>query len=43
MPEVFGQESWFNENSKFFKNINVSGKITATDSVPGIMQYQRVF
>ena len=36
MPDVFGNESWFNEDSKFFKNINVSGKITATDTVPGI-------
>jgi len=36
MPEVFGQESWFNEDASFFKSISVGGKITATDSVPGI-------
>lgn len=33
---VNSQENWFNEDAKFYKNINVSGKITATDSVPGI-------
>ena len=33
---VNSQENWFNEDTKFFKNINVGGKITATDSVPGI-------
>ena len=27
MPEVFGQESWFNENAKFYKDVYVYGTL----------------
>ena len=33
---VNSQENWFNEDARFYKNIKVNGKITATDTVPGI-------
>ena len=36
MVRNIGEESWFNEGVKFYKNITVGGKITATDTVPGI-------
>ena len=36
MAQIYGNESWFNEDARFFKNINVGGKITAKDTVPGI-------
>jgi len=33
---INSEENWFNADAQFYKNITVGGKITATNSVPGI-------
>jgi len=30
---VFGQETYFNNNVTFFKNVNIGGKLTTDDKI----------
>ena len=38
MPEIFGQESWFNEEARFFKDIKASGVVSADGGFRGISE-----